>query len=212
MPPSTPPLPPARPRPHSPAADVVTDVASGLAAEVAAQVLAAPPLLGPVRLVCVDGPACSGKTTLAARLAAALGDVPTVHMDDLYEGWDGLPTVAARLSTWLLEPLRGARPGRYRRYDWPRGEYAEWHEVPVGPALVVEGVGSASRVVEGLATSKLWVEAPQDVRRARAAARDAGAFEPYWDAWARAEQAHFAAEDTRRRADLRVDGVSGAYG
>nr|WP_238341967.1 uridine kinase [Actinopolymorpha rutila] len=201
--PSTPPPRPPRTRLHTQATDPATDLA--------AQVLAAPPRLGPVRLVCVDGPACSGKTTLAARLAAALGDVPTVHMDDLYEGWDGLPSVAGRLRTWLLEPLSAGRPGRYRRYDWPRGEYAEWHEVPVGPALVVEGVGSASRVVDGLATSKLWVEALEDVRRARAAARDGGAFEPFWDAWARAERNHFAAEDTRRRADVRIDGVSGAY-
>jgi uridine kinase len=190
--------------------DRTTAPTDGLATDLAVRVLAAPPRLGPVRLVCVDGPACSGKTTLAARLAAALGDVPVVHMDDLYEGWDGLPTVAGRLSTWLLEPLRAGRPGRYRRYDWPRGEYAEWHEVPAGPALVVEGVGSAGRAVDGLAAAKLWVEAPEDVRHARAAARDGGAFEPYWDAWAKAERAHFAAEDTRRRADLILDTT--AYG
>lgn len=42
----------------------------------AARVLETPPRLGGVRLVCIDGPAGSGKTTLATRLAAALAAAP----------------------------------------------------------------------------------------------------------------------------------------
>ncbi|MBJ7451459.1 MAG: uridine kinase, partial [Blastococcus sp.] len=57
-------------------------------AAVAAGIMAAGPRLGGTRLVCVDGPAGSGKTTFAGRLAAALGDdAELVHMDDLYAGW-----------------------------------------------------------------------------------------------------------------------------
>jgi uridine kinase len=176
-------------------------------AELAAYVRAAPPRLGLVRLVCVDGPTCSGKTTLAGRLAAALDTTAVVHLDDLYEGWDGLPGVGARLEEWVLAPLRAGRPGRYRRYDWHRGAYAEWHEVPVVPVLVVEGVGAAGRTTDPYATLRIWVEAPTPVRVARAEVRDQGAFGPYWDAWAAAERDHFAAEDTRARADLLVDGA-----
>ena len=52
------------------------------------RVRAAVPLLGRTRLVCVDGPAGSGKTTLADRLVTALGPgAAVVHMDDLYAGW-----------------------------------------------------------------------------------------------------------------------------
>src|SRR5918992_225991 len=98
-----------------------------------------------VRLVCVDGHAGAGKTTLAGRLARVLGGVQIVHMDDLYEGWSGLGRVWDRLDGWVLQPLRANFPGRYRRYDWVAGEYAEWHDVPVRPALVVEGVGCADR-------------------------------------------------------------------
>ena len=176
-------------------------------ADVAQDVLAGPPRLGPVRLVSVDGPACAGKTTVAGLLAAALGDVQVVHMDDLYEGWDGLPTVAGRLEAWVLGPIRAGVPGRYRRYDWGLGAYAEWHDVPLRPALVVEGVGSASRAVEADASLRIWVDAPLDVRFARGEARDGGGFGPYWDAWAAAEHRHFAAEDTCARADLRLDGA-----
>ncbi|MGH3988365.1 MAG: uridine kinase family protein, partial [Pseudonocardiaceae bacterium] len=97
-------------------------------AELAARVLAAPPALGAVRLVVVDGPAGSGKSTLAGRVAAALGGAQVVHMDDLYEGWSGLDqAVWRRLLAWVLEPLAAGRTGRYRRYDWPAGRFAEWH-------------------------------------------------------------------------------------
>ena len=51
------------------------------------RVLADPPRCGTIRLVCIDGPAGSGKTTLAAALAAAVRrrgrSVEVVHLDDL---------------------------------------------------------------------------------------------------------------------------------
>ncbi|MGO1280054.1 MAG: AAA family ATPase, partial [Cellulosimicrobium funkei] len=53
------------------------------------------------RLVVVDGPAGSGKTTLAAQLEAAL-PAQVLHMDDLYEGWRGLVPAWARLHAWVL--------------------------------------------------------------------------------------------------------------
>jgi uridine kinase len=176
-------------------------------AAVARHVLAAAPRLGSVRLVCVDGPACSGKTTLAGRLALTLGGIPVIHMDDLYEGWDGLDAVTERVEAWLLEPLRTGRPARYRRYDWLAGSYAEWHDVPRSHTLVVEGVGSAARIVDDHAVLKVWVEAPSETRHARGVNRDAGGFGPYWEAWAEAERRHFAVERTRDRADLLVDGA-----
>ena len=72
----------------------------------------APPRLGGTRLVCVDGPAGSGKTTFAGRLAAALGaDAVVVHMDDLYAGWT-LTGAVARLRAGVLRPLADGRPGR----------------------------------------------------------------------------------------------------
>ncbi len=41
-------------------------------------------------------------------------------MDDLYDGWSGLPRVDAQVAT-LLRPLAEGRPGRYRHYKG--GEY-----------------------------------------------------------------------------------------
>ncbi|MGH8970505.1 MAG: uridine kinase family protein [Actinomycetes bacterium] len=176
-------------------------------AELAARVLAAPPALGAVRLVVVDGPAGSGKSTLAGRVAAALGGAQVVHMDDLYEGWSGLDqAVWRRLLAWVLEPLAAGRAGRYRRYDWPAGRFAEWHQVPVADALVVEGVGAAAAPVDRYAALRVWVEAPADVRLARGIARDGEAMRDEWLRWTARETVHFERDGTRGRADVVLSG------
>ena len=155
-----------------------------------------PPTLGAGRLVCVDGPAGSGKTTLAAAL-----DAPVVHMDDLIEGWTGLRTADAQLDG-LLRPHASGQPGTYRRYDWVAGEYAETVVVPPAPLLVLEGVGAGSLAIADLVTVLVWVEADHDVRMARGIERDGDAFAPYWETWAAEEAEEFARHRTRERADL----------
>lgn len=176
-----------------------------VAAAIAARAESAPAGLGAMRLVCIDGPAGSGKTTLAAAVAPLLG-APVVHMDDLYEGWSGLEQGPERLREWVLEPLASGTPGRYRRYDWGLGRYVERHTVPLGDFLVVEGVGAASLLVEPFAPLVVWVEAPEDVRLARGLARDGAAAEGLWRAWTVDETAHHVAHRTRERAHVRVDG------
>ena len=219
-----------------PAADVV-----------AARVLAGPARLGPVRLVCVDGPAGSGKTTFAAALASALavtggaapppgGDGPALpggavpptrggrsmppssaqglvrprvavlHLDDLYEGWSGLAgSLWPRLSAQVLEPLRRGEPGCYQRYDWVLGRFAEWVPVPVPQVLLLEGCGAARRDCDPVASLRVWVQAPDDLRLARGLLRDGEGAREHWIAWMRDEADHFAAQDTLRRADVRLD-------
>jgi uridine kinase len=174
--------------------------------DVVARVRAAPPRLGRVRLVVVDGPAGSGKTTFAAALGAALSRegevVAMVHLDDLYEGWSGLDGVWDRLTGWVLDPLSQGEPGRYRRYDWAAGVWAEWQDVPVPGVLVVEGCGSAPRAVDPLAVLRVWIEAPESVRLERGVARDGAGLRDRWLEWMAREAVHFARERTRERADV----------
>ncbi|MET0999022.1 MAG: 4-amino-4-deoxy-L-arabinose transferase, partial [Marmoricola sp.] len=121
------------------------------------------PTLGAGRLICIDGPAGSGKTTLAAAVSAsAIDDVHVVHMDDLFPGWSGLAEVDAQLADLLL-PLAEDRPGAYRRYDWVAGEFAETVTVDPTPLLVIEGVGSGAARFAELVTVLVWVEAPYDL-------------------------------------------------
>ncbi len=177
--------------------------------ELADRVRAAVPRLGRTRLVCVDGPAGSGKTTLAGRLAAVLGPGTAVlHMDDAYAGWTTTGAYA-RLAAGVLAPLAAGRPGAYHRFDWSTGRFeATPTAVPVPDVLVVEGCGSCPRAVDPWAALRVWVEAPRPVRLARGLARDGATMEPHWRRWQDRESILFAAEDTRARADLRVDGTA----
>jgi uridine kinase len=181
-------------------------------ADLARRVLDTPPRLGAVRLVAVDGPAGSGKTTFAARLAAELrasgASAAEIHTDDLLEGWTDMVSFWPRLTEWVLDPLRRGEPARYRRYDWVRGRFEdEWQPLPVPGVLVVEGVTSARAAVRPYLGLGVLVWAGRDLRLARGIARDGEALRPEWLRWMAAEDRHFAADDTARRADLVVDGA-----
>lgn len=163
------------------------------------------PSCGPVRLVAVDGPAGAGKTTFANRLAAGLG-CQVVHSDDFPVPWEEGPGAWFHaLEAQVLEPLRNGLRGGFRRYDWVRGTYAEEVAVPVAPVLVVEGVGTARASVAELLAYVVWVEAGETVRLRRVLERDGPELEPRWREWFKAEQAWFAADRTRERADLVVE-------
>jgi uridine kinase len=171
------------------------------------------PTLGGGRLVCVDGPAGSGKTTFAQALANGFdklnrhGAARLLHTDDLIEGWSGLSGLTAQLEG-ILRPLADGHPGSYRRYDWVEGTFAETITVESCPLLVIEGVGSGAARFDDLRTLLVWVEAPYDERLRRGLERDGDAFAPHWEQWALDEADLFAREHTRERADLHLDGTS----
>jgi cytidylate kinase len=169
---------------------------------------ARPPTLGTGRLICVDGPAGSGKTTLADEVAG-LADAPVVHMDDLFEGWDGLPGIADQLES-LLRPLAEGRPGSHRRWDWLGDRWAERVLVEPASALVLEGVGSGSRGHADLITVLAWIEVPYDLRMLRGLERGGIGVAENWRRWAVDEQELFARERTRERADVVLDGRLGS--
>ena len=178
-------------------------------ADLAARVLAAPARLGAVRLMCVDGPAGSGKTTLAGRLADALGDAAAlVHFDELYAGWT-ISGAQGRLQAGVLGPLAEGRAGSHHRFDWATRRFgAEPVAVPVRAVLVVEGCGSSPRALDPWTSLRIWVEAPADLRLSRGLARDGSSLEPEWRRWLDTEAAEFAREGTRDRADVRLDGAT----
>ncbi|HEY0217514.1 MAG TPA: uridine kinase [Cellulomonas sp.] len=199
------------------AAAVVPPAVAGIvppaAAGVVQRALAAPARLGPVRLVCIDGPAGSGKTTLAGAVAdgvRAQGSAAAVlHVDDLYAGWRGLEgDLWPRLTAQVLEPLRRGRDGRYQRFDWTLDRFDDWVDLPRPDVLVLEGCGSGRRAAAPDLSLLVWVQADDALRLSRGLERDGAQAREHWERWMRDETAHFAREDTRGRADIRVD----AYG
>lgn len=173
------------------------------AEEVLALALARPAALGAGRLICLDGPSGSGKSTLAESIAG-LAPSSVVHTDDLCPGWDGVPEMTG-IITDLLTPLAHGLTGSYPRYDWIAERVAESVDVEPGPLLILEGVGAGARAWAPWTAVLAWIDASETVRRERAFERDGDYFRQYWAAWARAEDAFFAAEDVRARADLVVD-------
>lgn len=165
--------------------------------------LAAPPTLGPGRLVCIDGPAGSGKTTLSARIADVVPGAQVVHCDELLQGWRGLPGLAATVAA-LLTPLASGRVGQWRRWDWLADAWAETHDVTPGGLLVLEGVGSWSPAIADLVGVLVWVEAGPDVRLDRGLARDGEPMRAHWEQWRLDEDELLARLGTRDCADLVV--------
>ncbi|WP_234417568.1 uridine kinase [Miniimonas sp. S16] len=161
------------------------------------------------RLVCVDGLAGAGKTTLAERLreawADAGADVAVVHLDDLYEGWTGLLDVGQTVLREVVDPLAAGRDGQARRWDWIEGGWRGHVRVPRCAVVILEGCGSAPRGVDDVAALVVRVVAPDDVRLARGIARDGEALEASWRAFMADEATLEAREGTTARADVVLD-------
>jgi uridine kinase len=170
-----------------------------------------------VRLVALDGPGGGGKSTLARRLAAGWEGARVVEIDDFYRpsseraepprGHGGnydLP----RLLAQVIEPVAGGRETRYQRYDWDADTLAEWHEIPAGAVVLVEGVYSASAPLRPHMDYTIWVECPDDVRLERGLERDGAAMRAMWvERWMPAERRYRDEERPDLSADLVVDGT-----
>jgi uridine kinase len=162
----------------------------------------------------VDGPSGSGKSTLATALRrgfreAGVDDVRVLHMDSLYDGWEGLDAGIATVATSVVAPLAAGLPGRYRRFDWHAMVFAEELLVRPCDVLLVEGVGAWSPALGATVTRLVWVDTPSDVRLRRGVDRDGEALRERLLAWRAQEDATFARLRTRERADVVVDGQAG---
>ena len=157
----------------------------------------------PADRILIDGRSGSGKTELAALIAARWPDVQLVRLDDVYPGWDGLEAA----SRHVAESVLGAQP-RWRRWDWAADAPAEWHDLHPNRPIVVEGCGALSRANRRLANLGVWVELDDVRRKERALARDGALYEPHWDRWAAQEDAFLQRERSPELADVAVDGSS----
>ena len=165
----------------------------------------AQPRCGATKVVAIDGPSGAGKTDFTAALAEHLPSAHVLHMDDMYPGWDGLEQAVADLHDQVLAPLARGERATFRRWDWEHDRYAEWHSLPATHLLVVDGVGSGAGRGAALESVLVWVEADRDVRFRRGIERDGPSYLPHWERWAAHEEALFAFDRTRNRADLILD-------
>ncbi|MFC9607795.1 hypothetical protein ACFTTN_30660 [Streptomyces niveus] len=171
--------------------------------EAATALRALPPSCGPVRLVAVDGHAGSGKSTFAARLAAALGGAPVLHLDDLATH-DAFFDWTRRLSDDVLGPLSQGATARYAPYDWTLRRFRAPLPLPPAPVVLLEGVGAGRAAVRPWLARLLWMERGAEESWRRGRERDGPELSAFWDGWTRAETSHFAADPSRPFADVLV--------
>jgi len=157
------------------------------------------------KIVAIDGYGGSGKSELADRLAGKLGKATVVRTDDFARpnvpGWEW-----DRLRAQVLEPLINDRPGRYQRYDWGTDTLAEWHDVPVGGTLIVEGVSSMRDELGKYWDFAIWLDSPYDIRLQRGVERDGEAMRSKWtDVWMPEEDAYFNVQRPDKKANLIID-------
>lgn len=149
-------------------------------------------------LVALDGRSGAGKTTLAGELAACVRGrglvVEVFHLEDLYQGWEGLAQAAwvwQRLAEAVMDGranFSGSAP-RWFGWDWYASKPTGPHTLTVpeelrGGVLLAEGVGALT----GAHDVGVFVELDADRRRQRALARDGETYRPYWEVWAAQEE------------------------
>jgi uridine kinase len=169
-------------------------------------------LCGNTRIVTIDGPAGSGKTTLANEIAIEFAnskvDVSVIHLDELYEGWDSAldSILYERIEAWVLTPLRNGLGPRHLKFDWHLNKYTTWSELPVTPIVIIEGVGSGHTLLREQVSQAIWVEADEHLLLDRVVERDGIAVRDEMLIWKARERAYFELHDVKKAAQIHLRG------
>ena len=162
------------------------------------------------RAISIDGPAGSGKTTLANRISENYegGQVLTIHMDDLYNGWEDALTaqLTRTLVNQILSPAAQGKPLGFRKYDWLSKSFGDLISHPFPKLLILEGVGSGQKATRAFTDELIWIDIDSEVGLQRVLRRDGDYLETEMRIWQIREQEHFKSENTRDCATIRVDG------
>lgn len=158
-------------------------------------------------VVLIDGRSASGKTTIADQLQRKLfkdGETlpRVVHMDDLYEGWNGLQAGHDLLLRQILRPVSERRRANWQQWDWALDARNEWREFEGGTPLIIEGCGSLSQVTAPFANLTVWLEAEDSVRQQRWVDRSGHDHDQWWPVWAAQELEFYARERSAEIADF----------
>jgi uridine kinase len=158
-------------------------------------------------IVLIDGRAGSGKSTFAESLQQQLfrdgESAPRViHMDNIFEGWEGLSLGSEYLVRFILNPLSRRETASWQDWSWVKNERSSWREFSGGTPLIVEGCGSLTERSKEHADISIWLEASEETRRDRWLNRERHLDK--FDFWAAQELDFYAREKSQSLADLVV--------
>ena len=158
-------------------------------------------------IIVIDGRAGAGKSTLALDLQNELfrsgESMPRIiHMDDLYEGWNGLALGAEYLQRVVLGPLLTTGTSSWQEYNWELEQRDRWREFSGGTPLIIEGCGSLNGYTSQVAQLRVWLDVSVEIRKQRWLERDGHIFDQYFDSWAAQELDFIAREKSPDFADF----------
>jgi Ni2+-binding GTPase involved in maturation of urease and hydrogenase len=158
-------------------------------------------------VITIDGPAGSGKTTLAKELSASLDSCYTIHMDDLYEGWDStLTSGLTRKLTAIYSGVQRENRIRYAPFNWLESKLDSRVDASAPKYLIIEGVGSGQSATRDFISLALWIEVSPGLGLERVIKRDGPGVAQFMPAFIVAQNSHFEKEATKKSADYRLSG------
>ena len=159
-------------------------------------------------LLAIDGPAGAGKTTLAAKLEAeysAHSTVRTIHMDDLYDGWEN---ALGQYLTDTLQMITAAHLAgvdcTIKLFDWHLMKFDREEVITPADFLILEGVGAAQEIVRKTGATTYWLDIDADTGLQRVLARDGAHIEKEMRQWQIQQSIHFAADKTRENCEFKL--------
>ena len=156
-------------------------------------------------IILIDGRAGSGKSTFAESLQQQLfrdgESAPRViHMDNIFEGWEGLALGSDYMVRFILQPLARRETASWQDWSWVKNQRSSWREFSGGTPLIVEGCGSLTERSKEHADISIWLEASEETRRERWIQRERHLEK--FDFWAAQELDFYAREKSQSLADL----------
>ena len=159
-------------------------------------------------LLAIDGPAGAGKTTLAAQLAAEYSvhsTVRTIHMDDLYNGWDDAlgKSLTDNLQAFTAAYLSGNQ-FTIRIFNWHLMKFDREEVITPTDYLILEGVGAAQEIVRKAGATTYWLDIDAETGLQRVLARDGAHIEMEMRQWQIQQSIHFAKDQTRGNCEFKL--------
>jgi uridine kinase len=163
---------------------------------------------GQTKIIVIDGPAGSGKTTLAKSLSGLLENCPIIHMDEIYDGWENAlsPKTSQDLVEWVINPLLESKSIEFVKYDWYLEKRIEKVVINLPKVLIIEGVGSSSFEISKHASLKLWIEVNKETGINRVLTRDGQQIQEQMKKWQSQESKFFIENNSKENSDIWIDG------
>ena len=166
------------------------------------------------KILTIDGPAGSGKTTLAQTLREEVErsstSVEISHMDDLYHGWGDALTETLTENLGKIIRQTSLPTIEHPVFDWNSNSYGSSRIISTPEVLILEGVGSGQRAIRGEISLSIWIDVEEERGLERVIARDGEQVQPFMKRWQTEQAKHFLLEGSMGAADYCLDGAPSA--